>query len=157
MKVGRGWLSLVLLIGGAASTLSGFLIQFRFHMGRAPRGTRVWGWNCATWATFHQISSLLLLTIATWHLVLNRKALVAILKRRGAWHRQGPLLFALFAIASVIALIAWLAPNALTEHGLVEIHDKLVIPMAVLLVMHVWQRRRRLILSPVARFRLCGR
>jgi hypothetical protein len=155
MRVRRGGLSLGLLIAGTASTVSGFLIQFVYHVGHALRGTRlVWGWSYATWVTFHQVSSLALLGLAVWHLVLNRKALLAILKRRSAWHRQVPLLFALFALATVIALVAWGAPTTSAEHLLVEIHDKLVIPMAALLLVHVWQRRTRL---RRPRFNLCGR
>ncbi len=146
MRVGRGRINAGLLIAGTASTVSGFLIQICYHMGHAARDARlVWGWGYSTWAWFHRISSIVLLAIVAWHLVLNRKPLLAGLKRTGAWRRQGPILFALFTIASLIALGAWGSESALTERGLVEIHDKLVLPMAVLLVLHVWARRARLV------------
>jgi hypothetical protein len=93
-----------------------------------------------------------MLAIAAWHLYLNRKPLLALLKRNDAWRRQGPILFAAFAAAVLTALVAWAAaagsgdPSA--ERALVEIHDKVVIPMSVLLVLHVWQRRFRLLSRP---------
>ena len=149
----RSSLNFGLLVAGAASLVSGLLIQVSYHMGhRASAGRAVWGWDYPTWALFHQISSTALLAFAAWHLYLNRKPLLAILKRNGAWRRQGPILLSTFAAAVTTALLAWAAAfvfdRHLAERALVEIHDKVVIPMSVLLVLHVWQRRSRLLSSP---------
>jgi hypothetical protein len=85
-------------------------------------------------------------------LYLNRKPLLAILKRNGAWRRQGSILFVTFAAAVTTALSAWAAAvgfdHRLAERALVEVHDKVVIPMSVLFVLHVWQRRSRLLSCP---------
>ncbi len=148
----RSLLNVGQLVAGVASAVSGFLIQFCYHMGHGASGgvTRiVWGWGYATWALFHQLASAAMLAIAVWHLYLNRKPLLALLKRAGAWRRQGPIFFATFAFAALTALAAWTVAgasgNRLAEHGLVEIHDKVVIPMSVLLALHIWQRRSRLL------------
>jgi hypothetical protein len=151
MRSRRG-LNLGLLVTGAASAVSGFLIQLTYHMhhGVAVRASRmVWGLGYPAWAVVHQVSSVLMLAIAVWHIVVNRKPLVAYLTRNGAWRRQAPVLFALFMMAVATALVAWTAGHvfgsASAERTLVEIHDKVVIPMSVLLVMHTWQRRARLL------------
>jgi hypothetical protein len=154
----RASINVSLLVAGTASLVSGFLIQVSYHMNhRVSAGRTVWGWDYPTWALFHQISSAALLAFAAWHLYLNRRPLLAILKRNGAWRRQGPILFATFAAAITTALSAWAAAvgfdHHLAERALVEIHDKVVIPMSVLLALHVWQRRFRLL----SRWRLIGR
>jgi len=145
----RGLLNVGLLVAGTASLPSGFLIQLTYHMGHGVwAGRSVWGWDYPTWALVHQLSSAALLAFAAWHLYLNRKPLLAILKRNGAWRRQGPILFATFAAAVATALLAWAVGHGFNHHfaerALVEIHDKVVLPMSVLLALHVWQRRSRL-------------
>lgn len=149
----RRTINVSLLVAGLASVVSGFLIQATYHMGHGTwAGRPVWGWAYPTWALFHQISSAALLTFAAWHLYLNRRPLLAILKRNDAWRRKDPILFATFTIAVATALSAWAAAvvfdHHLAERALVEIHDKIVIPMSVLLVLHVWQRRSRLLSRP---------
>lgn len=148
----RRLLNLGLLGTGLLSAVSGFLIQFTYHMhhGAAVRATRlVWGLGYQAWAVVHQVSSVLMLVIALWHLWLNRKPLLALLKRAGHGRRQARALFVLFTIAVVTALVAWIAgtlfDGKLVERALVEVHDKIVIPMAILMVMHTWQRRARLL------------
>jgi hypothetical protein len=146
----RSSINVSLLISVTASVVTGFLIQATYHMGHGTwAGRPVWGWTYPTWALFHQISSAMLLAFATWHLYLNRRPLLAILKRNDAWRRQGPILFAAFAAAVTTALLAWVTAVAsghpFAERALVEIHDKVVIPMSVLLALHVWQRRSRLL------------
>jgi hypothetical protein len=149
----RASLNAGLLVAGALSMVSGFLVQVRYHMGHgASAGRIVWGWPYPTWALFHQISSAAMLALATWHLYLNRKPLLAILSRNGAWRRQGPFLFSTFAAAVATALLAWAAAVGFDHHFVervfVELHDKIVIAMSVLLVLHVWQRRSRLLSRP---------
>ena len=145
----RGSINVGLLVAGTLTLVSGFLIQVSYHLRHAvSAGRAVWGWDYPTWALFHQISSAALLAFVAWHLYLNRKPLLAILKRKGAWRRQGPILFVTFTAAVTTALLAWAVAvgfnHHLAERALVEIHDKIVIPMSVLLVLHVWQRRSRL-------------
>ena len=86
-------------------------------------------------------------TVAFWHLWLNRKPLLALLKHGDQRRRQARTLFVLFTLAVVTALLAWITGKLfdgnLVERGLVEVHDNLVIPMAILMVMHIWQRRAR--------------
>lgn len=148
----RRWLNLGLLTTGVVASVSGFLIQIEYHMhhGDAAGDTRlVWGLGHAAWTLVHQTSSALLMGIVVWHLVLNRKPLFALITRGGAWRRQSPHFFALFALAVLSALVAWSAGKLFdsihTERALIEIHDKVVIPMAVLMIIHIWQRRARLL------------
>jgi hypothetical protein len=120
------------------------------HSGFEDRTTRlVWGLRYSAWAIIHQVCSALMLVIVAWHLWLNRKPLFAWLKRASQWRRQAPTFFALFTFAVVTAMAAWIAGKLLdskaVEHALVEIHDRVVIPMSVLMVMHTWRRRARLL------------
>jgi hypothetical protein len=149
----RSSLNVGLLAAGTASLVTGFLIETTYHMGHGKwAGRPVWGWAYPTWAFFHQLSSATLLAFATWHLYLNRQPLLAILKRNDAWQRQCPILFAAFAAAALTALSAWAVAvgfdHPFAERALVEIHDKVVIPMSALLVLHVWQRQSRLLSRP---------
>jgi hypothetical protein len=148
----RRLLNLGLLGTGLVSMVSGFLIQLTYHMhhGVDVRATRmVWGLGYPDWAVVHQASSALMLVIAVWHLWLNRRPLFALLKHAGQGRRQARTLFVLFTLAVVTALVAWIAGKLFdgysVERALVEVHDKIVIPMAVLMVMHTWQRRARLL------------
>ena len=147
----RYLINISLLLAGFVSLLSGFLIQFTYHIGHAAatdEGRIVWGWDRPTWALCHQLSSAVLLAVVAWHLYLNRKPLFAGWKRAGAWRRQSPIFFALFTLAVATAMIAWIAAQVfyhpLAEHVAVEVHDKVVIPMSILLALHVWERRSRL-------------
>ncbi len=148
----RRMLNFGLLGTGLASMVSGLLIQTNYHMhhGFEDRSTRiVWGLGYSTWTVIHQVCSALMLVIVAWHLWLNRKPLLALLKRASQWRRQAFIFFALFMFAVVTAVAAWIAGTLLdsktVERGLVEIHDKLVIPMSVLMVMHTWRRRASLL------------
>lgn len=148
----RRWLNMGLLATGLATSVSGFLIQFEYHMHHeaAARATRlVWSLGYPAWALVHQIASTLMLGMVVWHLVLNRKPLLALLTRGRAWRRQAPHFFVLFAIAVFAAGAAWgagkLFDSTPVEGILVEIHDKIAIPMFVLMVIHTWQRRARLV------------
>jgi hypothetical protein len=148
----RRLLSIGLLATGVVSSVSGFLIQIEYHMhnGAAFRATPlVWGLGYPAWALVHQIGSALMLGIVVGHLTLNRKPLFALLTRGSAWRRQAAHFFALFALAVITAPVAWTAgklfDSKLIEHTLVEIHDKVVIPMFILMVTHTWRRRARLL------------
>jgi hypothetical protein len=143
----RRWCNLGLLVTGVPCLVTGFLIQFAYHMhhGLAGRATRmVWGLGYPTWAFLHQLSSAFFVGLVVWHLILNRKPLMAWFKRR-----EGAFLASLFTLATVTALAAWtagkLCDSEPVEHALVEIHDKLAIPMSVLAILHVWRRRARLL------------
>ncbi len=150
-RAGRRCINLGLFATGVASAASGLLIQARYHIGhgRGPgEAGSVGGWSYPAWALVHQIASGLLLGLVTWHLYLNRKALLAVLTRNGAWRRQGPILVVLFALAvltALSALSAGISDDHVVEHRLVEIHDKVVLPVSILLALHVWTRRSRLV------------
>ena len=148
----RRLLNVGLLGTGLAVMVSGFLIQVTYHMhhGAAVRTTRmVWGLGYSAWAVVHQMGSALMLVLAVGHLWLNRKPLLALLKRASQWRRQSSIFFALFTFAVVTALAAWILgkifDGMMAERALVEVHDKIVIPMSILMIMHAWQRRERLL------------
>jgi hypothetical protein len=148
----RRWLNLGLLAAGAVSLVTGLLIQFTYHLhhGIAVRGTRlVWGLDYPAWALIHPIASALMLALAAWHLWLNRKPLLALLRRDGRWRRQATLLLVLFTLAVITAVVAWtvgkIVDGRMTERALVEIHDKVTLPLSALMVLHTWQRRARLL------------
>ena len=143
----RRWLNLGLLMTSACSLLTGFLIQITYHMhhGAAVRATRmVWGLGYPAWALIHQIASALMLILAGWHIFLNRRPFFAWLKKR-----QNPGFVALFTLAVLSALAAWVAgklfDSTMVERALVEVHDKLAIPLSVLLAWHIGRRRGRLL------------
>jgi hypothetical protein len=143
----RRWLvNSALLLTGIASMFTGFLIQTHYHMGRSTGA--VWGCGHAAWAIVHQLASFAFLAAVAWHLSLNWKPLISLCTRRGAWRSLGFFVTMFFLLAAVTALAAWVAFMFLgqrsVEKVLVEIHDKVTIPLSVLLLLHVVKRRARL-------------
>jgi hypothetical protein len=143
----RRWkLNMVLLVAGAATVFSGFLVQIHFHMHRT-RGA-VWGLDHAEWNLLHQLASFTFLCAMAWHLAMNWKSFLVCWSPRRTWRRMGFYLAVTFGLAVVTALWALsaflLVGHGLLENTLVEIHDKVTIPLSVLLLVHGWQRRGRL-------------
>jgi hypothetical protein len=145
-RKGRWKVNAVMVAAGAATVFSGFLVQVHFHMHRT--GGTVWGLDHADWNQVHQLVSFTFLASVVWHLSKNGKAFWATCSPRRSWRRMGFYLAATFGLALVTALLAWgaflLVGHGGAEHTLVEIHDKVAIPLSVLLLVHGWQRRGRL-------------
>jgi hypothetical protein len=135
-----------LLLAGVACVFSGFLVQVHYHMAAAT--SAVWGHGYAAWGMIHQLASLAFLTGVAWHLSLNWRPLLACFARGRAWRKLGFFVVAIFLPATATALAAFVAfmvfGHRAVEKALVEIHDKLALPLFVLLVLHAWQRRSRL-------------
>ncbi|MGC4118235.1 MAG: DUF4405 domain-containing protein [Myxococcales bacterium] len=135
-----------LLAAGTVSVATGLLLQISFHMHRDI--SRVWGLDHRAWNLVHQAGSWALLALVVWHLSLNWKPLRALFDRPAA--KTTFLLVLVFASATVTALAAWLSLHALEQHHAermaIEIHDKLTLVLSILLVLHTWQRRRRLVI-----------
>jgi hypothetical protein len=70
-------------------------------------------------------------------------------KRNGARRRQDLIFFAMFTLAVTTALCAWgvamIFDDHVAERMFVEIHDKVTIPMSILMALHLWNRRSRLL------------
>jgi hypothetical protein len=144
---GSRWLvNLYLLLAGLATCFSGFLVQAHYHMGRAT--SDVWRVGHATWGMIHQLVSFAFLAGIAWHLSLHWRPLLAYCTRQRCWRRLGFSVTAVFLLSTATALAAFIAFMAFghrtVEKVLVEIHDKVAIPLVVLLVLHTWQRRSRL-------------
>lgn len=145
----RHLLNLGLLIAGLASASSGLTLQLRYHIGRHGHGEGV-NFGYPFWAQLHKYSSVLLLGLVAWHLVVNWKWLRAVWRKSLLGkHRQVVTMNVLFLAAAVTGLgawaIGWVSQGFRAEKLVVEIHDKLTLFLTVLLVLHVWSRRRRLV------------
>ena len=135
-----------LLLSGIASTASGFLLQIHYHMGHAT--SAVGGYGYVVWSRFHQLASFALVLAVAWHLFRNGKPFWALVHRRAAWRKQVMIFTLVFLLALTTAsagVVAFLVFDHRTvERIFVEIHDKIALPLFVLLVLHTWSRRSRL-------------
>jgi hypothetical protein len=141
-------LNLALLLVGLASASSGLTMQIKYHMGRhGPLGATDSGYPM--WSQFHKFTSVTLLTLVAWHLIVNWKWLRA-MWNKGLFHKHRQLVtMNLIFVAAVLTglgawAIGWTGVGFRSEKIVVEIHDKLTLFLTVFLFLHVWSRRRRL-------------
>lgn len=141
--------NLGLVLFGLASAVSGLTLQIKYHMHHQSRIAAA-GWDYPTWSQLHKYGSVALLTLVIAHCIVNWKWLrLTWTKGRLHQHRLFVVLSLLFISSAFTGLGAWslggLGFTLAAERIVVEVHDKLTLFLVVLLVQHVWSRRRRLI------------
>lgn len=145
----RSLLNLASLLFGFASAASGLTLQVRYHLRHEARIAAA-GWDYTTWSLLHKLTSVVLLALIVLHVFVNWKWL------RTTWtkglfhkHRQLVTLSFLFLTAAITGMGAWalgfLNFEQSKERLIVEFHDKITLVLTLLLVLHVWSRRRRLV------------
>ncbi|MBI1751215.1 MAG: DUF4405 domain-containing protein [Acidobacteria bacterium] len=159
--------NLTLLASGLVTTISGLAIQVEFHLGAASRALRpstltsavdtleipvhtVGGLNKFQWASVHKFSITVFSFLLIQH-VITRRSWYRDLTRRGSHFSHPQLLW--LTILMLLVAVTGLAPWGIAFFGgsphirfiLIEVHDKLALPLTILLLLHVVQRISRFI------------
>jgi hypothetical protein len=136
-----------LAITGLYFSLSGILIQVKYHMHGRSKESLLLGMDYTTWNALHVISSLLGLVLISTHIYQHRKWYMYILKSRKI-PKQKPT----FIISIIFFLMVLTGLTPLTFRlidpvkfaGLrfmfIEVHDKLGILLSILLTGHILRR-----------------
>jgi hypothetical protein len=133
----RFWLNLGLLLSGIGAAVSGLTLQIKYH------------WDYPTWLLLHEVTSVLLVVLVTWHLVLNWKWLrVVWTKRLLHKHKQLTSMSLVFVASAFTGMGAWtlgsMSMSIHAERPVIEIHDKLTLFLCGFVFLHVWDRKSRL-------------
>ena len=155
----------LLLIIGLSMVLSGFALQFGFHMGSMDdhhgRGhselsqpviyeqTRgidtvktIWGLNYSGWSTTHKSVIFLFAFLMIYHIYDHWKWYKAVVsKHLIGKNKQVITLSILFLLVAITGLVPWIIDLSGSSNGmrilLIEIHDKLALILFIYLLLHV--------------------
>jgi hypothetical protein len=152
MKKGRLVSSLAtnlgLLSAGAAMAFTGFLIQFRFHMGhhgRIDANAVVLGLDHSGWSSAHKISIVAVSVLAIVHIGLHWNWYQTVVRKNlFSKNKLAVTLTIVFVIAAITGYVPWLAGLAggrdAIRKDFIEVHDKLALVLFGCLIVHVAKR-----------------
>jgi hypothetical protein len=140
--------NLGLLLAGAAMVFTGFLIQFKFHMGhhrRIDAKAVVLGLDHSGWSSAHKISIIAISVLAIVHIVLHWNWYGTVLRKRLlSKNRLAVTLTIVFVLVAITGYVPWLAglagASVAVRRGFVEVHDKLSFVLFGCLLLHVTKR-----------------
>lgn len=147
--------NLGLLLTGFAMALSGFVIQFSYHMGHhgsIDKSNLSLGINYVGWSGIHKISIVIISFLAIAHIILHWKWYKTIVRKNLFGKNKLVItLTILFIIVAITGYIPWYKDLAggqdATRKSFIEVHDKLTFILIVYLVIHVIRRMRWFITS----------
>ena len=155
----------LLLLSGAITIISGFVLQFGFHIQAARqnqdagssdadyeqiRGFEqirgVWGINYSGWSAIHKILAICFVMLMIYHIYKHLKWYRGIISRNLMGKNvQVVILSAIFLFTSLTGIVPWLidllGSTSIYRFVFVEIHDKLALLLVVFLALHVVKRR----------------
>ncbi len=154
--------NIALLVSGLATAISGLAIQVGFHLGAASRTVRasihpsdlpaltVWGLDKPQWGLFHKVAITIFSLLLIQHVILRRSWYARLLRRGSpSGHPQLLWLTVLMLFVAITGLVPWgltlLGGSPHLRFMLVEVHDKLALPLTILLILHIAQRVPRFI------------
>jgi hypothetical protein len=142
-----------LVITGIIMIYSGLLVQVRYH-GRTMNPLIVSQIpDYIQWSQIHKISTIVIAVLACVHVYLHWKWYEVMFKKKlGGRHKITMIMTIIFLLSAITGFWAWIfrllndSPQGMIqEKHLIEIHDKLGIILAVLIIGHVMRRLRWLI------------
>ena len=133
-------ISLLLLIPLLIMSISGLVLTLKFH---PSHGTllSVWGISRAIWRDMHIYSAIIASLLLLYHLVLVRKRLYKVITSGRKSHKaikSSRNLFWLFIVCLISGLIPYIFSFLnIRMHYLIEIHDKLGLVLAIVVILHI--------------------
>lgn len=148
--VGQRWLlnfsvNLCLLAAGFAVSVSGVIIQIRYHVGHHPDTSIVMALDRMAWYALHVWASGIFLLAAGYHLWAHRKWYKHLFGRKPLPNRTPTTVLTLLTAITVITSFAALLLSPFDRDLrflLVEIHDKAAIPFLIIAFLHTKKRWR---------------
>jgi len=142
--------NLGLLLAGAAMVFTGFLIQFKFHMGhhgRIDAKAVVLGLDHSGWSSAHKISIIVVTVLAIVHIVLHWNWYGTVLRKKLiSKNRLAVTLTIVFVLVAITGYVPWLAglagASVALRRGFIEVHDKISFVLFGCLLFHVAKRSK---------------
>jgi hypothetical protein len=154
MKQNRGIINISLIIVSLATILTGFVIQFNYHIGKLSPIVETWGLAYSSWSLLHKLSIVVFSLLMLFHIVLQWKWYkIVVIRKLISKNKQTMILSVIFVITAVTGYVAWFAglanggPSsdaALFRKEFIEIHDKVAIVLTIYIILHVVKRIKRI-------------
>jgi ferredoxin len=137
-----------LLFFGIAMSLSGFVIQLKYHMGHnsgLESDNSVLGIGYYNWTNIHKTSIIIFSFLMTLHFFIHWKWYKTIIIRKLAQiNRLQIILSIVFILVAITGYIPWIinlsGGSDIVRKSFIEIHDKIAILLFVLLTLHLTTR-----------------
>jgi ferredoxin len=137
-----------LLFFGIAMSLSGFVIQLKYHMGHnsgSGSDFPVSGISYNNWTNIHKTSILIFSILMTYHFFMHWKWYkTIIIKKLASRNKLQMILSIVFILTAVTGYIPWIinlsGGSDISRNFIIEIHDKITILLFVLLTIHITRR-----------------
>lgn len=148
-------INLGLLLTGMVMALSGFIMQFGYHMGHhgsIDESMPVLGLYYAGWSNSHKMAIVAVSLLIMAHIVLHGDWYGTVVKKKLFVRNKLVItLSAIFIIVAVTGYVPWFIKLAggsdLTRKVFVEVHDKITIVLFAYLTIHVTKTFRWFITS----------
>lgn len=144
-----------LIISGAATIITGFILQFGYHIGTPRhRGSgyfssmsekNVLGLNYGEWGTAHKAAILFFLAFCIQHIIKHFKFYKTVMRKR--LYSKNKLITWVtitFVITALTGIIPWIIDGASGSYFLrkvfIETHDKVAIVFSLTMIMHIIKR-----------------
>lgn len=142
----------LLLAFGAAMVVSGFVIQFGYHVGRMPLKADIWGISHSVWCGAHKWVAIGFAVLVVWHVWLHWKWFRGVIaKKLFRRNRHTVILTLLIITVSILGFLPWLIGvfqgSTHIRYDMIEIHDKAAIVLSVYLILHFYKRAGRYLKS----------
>jgi len=137
-----------LLLFGLAMSISGFVIQIKYHMGHHSGlvpGNSVPGNDYYNWTNIHKTSIIIFSILMTFHFSTHWKWYKTIIIRKLVQkNRLQIILSVVFFLVAITGYIAWIiylsGVSDISRKFFIEIHDKIAILLFVILTLHLTTR-----------------
>jgi ferredoxin len=137
-----------LLVFSLAMSFSGFLVQFKYHMGHnsgLESYNSVLGIGYNNWTNIHKLSVIIVSILMTYHFFMHWKWYkTIIIKKLAAKNKLQIMLSIVFILVAITGFIPWIIDlsggSEFVRKSFIEIHDKITILLFVLLAMHLTNR-----------------
>jgi len=137
-----------LLFFAIAMSLSGFVIQLKYHMGHnsgLESNNSVPGIGYYNWTNIHKTSIIIISILMTYHFFMHWKWYKTLLiKKLASRNKLQMILSIVFILVAITGYIPWIinlsGGSDITRKSFIEIHDKIAILLFVLLTLHLATR-----------------
>jgi hypothetical protein len=144
------FVNLGLLISGLAMSISGFTVQFKYHMGHNAgllSANSVFGNGYNNWTNIHKISIIIFSALMTYHFITHRKWYkTVIVKKLAGKNKLQIILTIVFILVAITGYLPWIVNisggSDIARKFFIEIHDKITIFLFALLGIHLAKRLR---------------
>lgn len=144
------FVNLGLLISGLAMSISGFTVQFKYHMGHNTEiisNNSGFGMGYNNWTNIHKISIIIFSTLMTYHFITHWKWYkMIIVKKLASRNRLQIILTIVFILVAITGYVPWIVNisggSDIARKFFIEIHDKITILLFALLSIHLSKKLR---------------